>query len=142
MEVHKTGFGRRLGRGETSQRALFEMSRYLATGGEERREQRMLNILMFAQIGHDVREVIEAAYTQAPLAQHIGGLGSFGAPIFEKGYGSTERAHELLQHVGDCVACPRLGDRDGQRMDVAKSRGSRVQMVMASVEGQNGQYLA
>ncbi len=89
------------------------MLRDLATGREKRLEPRMLHILMFEQIGHDMREVVEAARAEVIVDQDIGGLGSFAAPVFEKGHGSPEGAHERLQHVGDAVARPRLGHRHG-----------------------------
>ncbi len=97
---------------------------------------------MFEQIGHHMREIVEAARAEVIVDQDIGGLGSLGAPIFEKGHGSSECAHEPLQHVGDPVARPRLGHRHGSRMDVVETRGGGVQVVMTSVEGQNGQELA
>ena len=69
MQVHKAGFGRGFRRGQASQGALFEMLRNVATGRDEGLELRMLNVLMFEQIGRHMREIVEATRAQAIGAQ-------------------------------------------------------------------------
>jgi hypothetical protein len=69
MQVHKPGFGRGFRRGQASQGALFEMLRNGATGRDEGLELRMLNVLMFEQIGRHLREIVEATRAQAIGAQ-------------------------------------------------------------------------
>ena len=65
MQVHKPGFGRGFRRGEASQGALFEVLRDVATGRQEGGALRMLHLLMFEQIGRDMREIVETTGAEA-----------------------------------------------------------------------------
>ncbi len=142
MQVHKAGFGRGLRRRQTSQGALFEMLRDLATGGEEGVKLRMLHVLMFEQIGRHMREIVEATCAQTLGVELIGGFGQFAAAVFEQGHGSPQGADELLEHLGHRLACPRLGHRHSYGMHVFEARGAGLPGVMMRVEGQHRQELA
>src|SRR5207247_6483899 len=79
---------------------------------------------------------------QAFLPQQGNGLVEFAACVFEIGSRAAHLGDEALEHVCDGVACPGIRHRDPNTVDMRQSEGTWSALMVMSITGQDGQYLA